>query len=264
MDLFIFNNYRDLINHWIEIKGERGSKSLLAKAAGCSPSWFTRVLSGEVQITPDQAFGVSQLLHFNEIEVDYFLNLVELERSATPELKKRIQKKNDFLKKQSRLLKTSIKTDSAVTEDNAIKYYSTWVYAAIHVACMIKAQSPEDLVGILNLKLSFIKKILNELYVMGLIKPEMNLYVSTSKNVHLPSEHEYEKNSHMIWRNRCIQFFQEGHDEGLHYSGIHCLAKKDIEKIHLLLKEAILKTRDLIAESPSENLAVFCLDWYAI
>ena len=264
MDIFSFTDYRELISQWIALKGEKGSRTQLAKAAGCSPSWLTRVLTGAVQFTPDQAMGAAIELNLSEIETDYFLYLVEYDRCATPILKKRIQKKMDLIKKQSRLLQSDIKPDASVSEAHTIKYYSSWVYAATHVACMIKPQSVEEVSQILCLRTQQVASILKELKQMGLIQIESGLYSSTAKNIHLPADHPVEKQIHTFWRNRTIQFFQDGLNEGLHYSAVHCLSQQDVDKIHHLLKSAILKSRAVIHDSPSEVLAVFCLDWYLL
>lgn len=264
MDIFGFTDYRELINQWIALKGEKGSRTQLAKAAGCSPSWLTRVLMGDVQITPDQAMGVAIELNLSEMETDYLLYLVEYERCATSTLKKRIQKKMDLIKKQSRLLQSDIQSDASVSEAHTIKYYSSWVYAAAHVACMIKPQSIEEVSQILCLRSQQVAAVLKDLKLMGLVSLESGLYLATSRNIHLPSDHPVEKQIHTFWRNRTIQFFQDGSNEGLHYSAVHCLSRSDVDKIHSLLKAAILKSRAVIHDSPSEILAVFCLDWYLI
>jgi hypothetical protein len=81
---------------------------------------------------------------------------------------------------------------------------------------------------------------------------------------HLSADHLMGTVGHAIWRNRTIQYMQEGFQDGLHYSAVHCLSTSDVEVIRQKLKEAVLDCRGVIDASSSETLAVLCLDWYAI
>ncbi|MBN8542353.1 MAG: DUF4423 domain-containing protein [Deltaproteobacteria bacterium] len=264
MNLFSIVDYRSLVETCAKGQGDRGTRTRLARAAACSPSWLTRVLAGTVHLTPDQALGIAVHLHLSEAETDYFLLLVDQERAATPAMKKRLQVRIDRLRRDGKKLAPSVKVDSKVSEEGAIKYYSSWVNAAVHVACMIKAQSPKDLSEILNLPVKQITKTLRELGQLGLLTASGDTWSANSKNVHLPATHPIARLTHTLWRNRTNQFLQESHDDGLHYSAIHCLSKSDVDKIQETLTDCILKTRQKINESPSETLVVFCLDWYRL
>lgn len=263
MDIYKFNDYRKVLESWINTQPIRGIKSHLAEAAGCSPSWMTRVLTGSVQLTPDQAMGLALYMNLNEEESDYFLLLVDLERAASKNLKKRLEKKIAALLKNSGKVGSSIKIDSQVSIENSAKYYSSWIYAATHVACMIRPLRVDQISLQLKLPDKLISNTVKELKEMGLLTSSEGKWTATSANIHLP-QNENAKLPHSVWRQRTIQFFYEGHDEGLHYSAVHCLSMKDLEKIQRLLKDTVLNCREIIKESPSEQLAVFCLDWYQL
>lgn len=264
MDLFKYADYRAFVADWEKTESDRGSRTRMAQAARCSPSWMTRVLNGNVQLTPDQAMGIAGYFHLNEPETDFFLLLVDLERASTLELKKRIQRKMDALKKESRKIAAAVKSDVTVSEEFAVRYYSSWIYPAVHVACMVKAQTPEEITALLNLSPTVIAKTLKLLREMRLLRLDGSRWLANSTSVHLPSDHPIAKVTHASWRNRTIQFLQEGNDDGLHYSAVHCLSKSDLETVRRALKEAILNCRKTIEDSPSEALAVLCVDWYEL
>ncbi|MBK7890548.1 MAG: helix-turn-helix domain-containing protein [Bdellovibrionales bacterium] len=90
MDIYKYRSYRKLIQQWINSSEKNGARTQLARAASCSPSWITRVLNGTVHFTPDQAFASARFFGFGEDETEYFLQLVELERSGTSALKAHI------------------------------------------------------------------------------------------------------------------------------------------------------------------------------
>lgn len=263
MDIFEYSDYRNYINRQLETEDKAGSRTRLAKAAGCNPSWMTRALAGDVQLTPDQTFGIAQYFRLNDEETDYLLLLVELERAASAGLKKRIENKLKALSKKGRTLASSVRTDSEVVEVDRTMYYSSWIYSAVHVACMIRGCSLEDLEAAFHLPFEVLQRTLEELKKMGLVQDKSGEWFATNKSVHLDSLHPMANVTHASWRNFIIQKLQERRGD-LHYSAIHCLSKKDIEKIQKKLKAMILECRNVIEESKSEKLAVFCLDWYPI
>ena len=264
MDIYRFNNYRDLIKSWGQTELRPGFRSRLAKVTSSSPSWITKVLDGRVHLTPDQAMAIAERFHLEDNEADYFLLLVDLERAGTVALKKRLQKKLETLTKESRNFTTDIKSQADLTEENALQYYSSWRYAAIHVACMIVPSTVEELQAKLRLPHAAVSKALRQLRDMGLVVTHGMQWRALEISVHLPLHHPHVNASHANWRNRTIQFLQEGEKEGLHYSAVHCLSREDAEKIHLQLKEAVLQAREVIRKSPSETLSVFCVDWYGL
>lgn len=263
MDIYKAKHYRDAILGLLH-ENPTTTRAQLAEAAQCSSSWITRVLNSEVQMTPDQAFGVATYFHLNSSETDYFLLLVDWERSASHEMKKRIDLKMEALKKESRELRSSIQTEDLISETHAVKYYSSWCYVAAHVACMIRPQTSEEISEHLSLSKSTIMRTLKELSEMGLVMSSKNLWSATHRSVHLPANHPSAKTAHMIMRNRTNQYLQEHNSEGLHYSAIHCLSEEDFELIQKTLKNNILSARQKIEKSSSEILTVFCLDWYRL
>jgi len=262
MDIFEYTEYQKLIEYWLEHSKKHGARAKLAKAIGCSPSWITRVLAEQVHLTPDQAFGISIYFNLNEAETDYFLLLVELQRSGTHMLKKRIHSKLKLLRENTRNFGASVKTDSKMSEQDHARYYSTWLFSALHAACMIRNFSSLELARIFKIPSARITEILNALQSMGLVIKLGEHWQATSKSIHLSSESPMANIAHANLRNRSIQVLQEGTSDGLHYSAIHCLSKKDVEIVRQKLKNAILSCRNVIEPSPPETLSVLCLDWY--
>ncbi|MFL5813357.1 MAG: TIGR02147 family protein [Bdellovibrionia bacterium] len=265
MDLFEYREYRRFIQDWIQTDSFQGNRSKIAASAGCSPSWITRVLSGEVQLTPDQAHGVAVYFALSEIETDYFMLLVDFERAASASLKKRIQSKLEDLRAKGRGIGASINSAATVSEEDRNRYYSSWIYGAVHVACMIQPFSAAELSQRLGIQLEILRKTLLDLQSMGLIaKAGAGRLKATSLTVHLPAGSAAANTGHMIWRNRVIQKLQEPSEEGLHYSGIHNLSKADLRTVEKVIKDAVLRCRKTIEKSPSETLAVLCVDWFEV
>ncbi len=264
MEIFQFSNYRDVIKVWIESQSTRGPRNQLAQAAKCSPSWITRVLNGSVQMTSDQVYGISTVMHLDEGQTDYLLLLVENERTSSLEYKRRIERKIQEAKKKWADLNSSLKEESTLSREDNIIYYSSWIPSIVHVACMIKPLTLSEIAKLTRLSEPTIAKVLSELKEMRLVNVQGVRWASTGRSVHLPAEGRMANLAHIHWRSRTIQALSEVEKAGLHYSAVHCLAKKDIEIIQAALKKAILGARKTIENSPSETLAIFCLDWFPV
>jgi uncharacterized protein (TIGR02147 family) len=266
MEIYRHESYRDLVQALIDESEDRGVRSRLAEAASCSPSWVSRALSGTVQLTPDQALAVANYFRLNENEIEFLLALVELERAATPLLRKRIRRRIDQLRFDAKGAGLFVKTEDSVSEEHATRYYSSWVYAAIHVATMIDRLSIVELASRLRIDERAMETALEKLAEMGLVVAKAGKWEATPKNVHLSSKHQMANLAHVGLRNRTIQFLQENPDQssGFHYSAVHCLSRVDSDRIRTILKETTMAVRKVIEPSKEETLAVFCVDWYEL
>ena len=214
MDIFSFPDYRSILTNWIASSAVRGGRTRLAKAASCNPSWLTRVLNSEVQLTPDQALGIAQALSLSEFEADYFLLLVDLERASTAQLRKRISNKLEAIRIQNRSLMTAINSKAKISGEASTKYYSSWIYGALHVASMIRPISVEEAASQLFLSKESVTPIFKDLRQMGLVEVERNQFKATAKSLHLHADQSLVNQGHLIWRNRTVQYLLENRRDG--------------------------------------------------
>jgi uncharacterized protein (TIGR02147 family) len=261
MEVFKVQDYRALVQAML-IQRHQATKSGLAQTLDCSPSWVTRVLGESVQFTPDQALGVCEYFGFNENETEYFLALVDLERAATPSLKRRIETKLASMRAAANQLSLSIKTESSVSEAHRVQYYSSWIYAAIHVATMVQKKSLEEIARMLRIDGDIALRVLTDLQEMGLVLSQAGKFQATSVEVHLPGQHPMATIAHANWRHRTAQQIMDRSADGLHYTGVHCLSQKDFEIVKKTMKDVIIESRRLIELSSPELSAILCLDWY--
>ena len=102
MNLFHYSQYQKyLSDHVTEVsKQKTGYKARLAKAAKVHPSFMSRVLSGSVQLTPDQALLLCKFFGFSDEETEYFSLLVSNERASEPEYKEFLKKKIELFRQK--------------------------------------------------------------------------------------------------------------------------------------------------------------------
>lgn len=90
--MFEAKSYIDVIRLSLKAnESTRGFQSRLSEAAGCTTSYFSRVLCGRYHLNLEQAFSLCQFWKLGEMETAYFLLLVLRARSASPGLKSQIE-----------------------------------------------------------------------------------------------------------------------------------------------------------------------------
>ncbi len=91
-NVFEAQTYIDVIRQSLkDNEAVRGFQSRLSEAAGCTTSYFSRVLCGRYHLNLEQAFALCQFWKLDEKETAYFLLLVLRARSSSPGLKAQIE-----------------------------------------------------------------------------------------------------------------------------------------------------------------------------
>src|ERR1700733_12172599 len=100
MRVFEFDNYKLFLADFIARQPRKGRG--LVKAIGehlrIDPSQVSQVLSGSKDFTEEHALLLSKFVGLNELECDYFMTLVKIERAGSKILKDHYRQKRDKLK----------------------------------------------------------------------------------------------------------------------------------------------------------------------
>jgi len=266
MKVFGFSDYKAFLKHQVALnRAQGGYKTTLANAAGCKPSFLSHVLHTHVHLTPDHAVGLALYWGFNDLEQDYFLELVNLERAGSKTLTEHIKRKLESILEKQENLAARFQKKKPVTDSEQHIYYSSWHYSAIHILLTIpQFQSSRAISQRLNLPIEFVKKALNELDGMGLAAYTDDRWQATKRDIHLPRDSHLTTTNHFNWRNRAIEHAQTTKEQGIHYTAVHSLSKKDFERIKQLLLESLDKSRGIVGPSKEEEIACMTLDWFLI
>jgi uncharacterized protein (TIGR02147 family) len=263
-DIFTFKHYIEVVEEMIERSHEvRGYRGKLSIAAGTHSSYFSRVLSQEVHLTPDQAAGLCDFWGFSEIETDYFLMLVNYERAGTQILKKILKEKIDRIRQQQENLSKHIEAIK-IPILNENQYYSAWYYSAVHLLLMIpRFQTVRTIAQKLLLSESKTLSILLELQNLKLVKKiNNNCWQATVNHLHMDKSSWLAKVHHAGWRNKSIEQIQIDDPNNLHYTGVHTLSNEDFEKIRSILYKSLVEIDGVVRPSKEEELCVLGLDWF--
>ncbi|MGZ3775905.1 MAG: TIGR02147 family protein [Bdellovibrio sp.] len=265
--LFHSKNYRSYLNDWLSSQPSTfGLLSKMAKELNCQNSHLTRVLKEEVHFTMDQAFRASQFLHLTENETNYFLKLVEFERSGDPKFRQRLKNEMEQLKADHENLSNRLndKVIQASPEFESI-YYSSWIWSAIHVITDIpQFQTSDKIARRLKLDEKQVRMVLEKLESFGLVKNKGDHWIFISGVIHLPKTSPMNSVQHGNWRTQAVAKSQHLEEEGLHYSIVQALSHEDINKIRQLLFDTIQSYRSVANPSTSEELTCFTLDFFKV
>jgi hypothetical protein len=263
MQIFDATDYKDYITSRIQEHGRgRGAHGRTAEAAGCKSSYLSQVLHGPAHLTPDQAAGLCEYWSLTDHEAEYFLTLLSLARAGTPALRRRLDRQLTALRERQANLAQRFQRSRGIADADAIMaYYSSWHYAALHMAVGIETfQTTEQLAARFGLSARMTQSALSTLADLGLVQQTESRWQRAPIDLHLPRNSPMAANAHSQWRRRAEARYLEDRDSGLFYTGVHTLAKADIEKLRAIFAEALERSRELIHASPEEELVCVLCD----
>jgi|GEM_PF-3403866 len=260
IDCFKYSNYKDLIEALIEDQGPlSGLKTRMARAAGIQPSYLSHVMHGSAQLTPDHAFALARFFKLPPLEADYFLTLVEVERSSNPDYRRYLTQKINSLKFESR------KQLTRVADTNLVKmpvefyefYYRSWQPAAVHVALSVESQQTEEaLLQTIRIFPSELREILQSLKRFGLIENKGKRWIPTASQIHLSKDSPWLRWHALNWRQLAAD--KVGAADTLSYTDVCAMSVQDENILRSEWSRLIQKFRKTVAASEGE--AVYCLN----
>lgn len=261
---FLSSDYKKYLNELV-VHSPRGFITQLASAAPCQRSYLSKVLSGSIHITTDQAFNISKFLNHTELESQYFFTLVERERASTKtygdHLKNRLKKlKQDHDDLSKRLNRTVVDQS-----DKEAFYYSSFIPCLLHILTSIpEYQTLERISRATHLPETLVEQILSELEKHHFIRKENNHYIFVGHSLHVSRSSPYVLFHHQNWRNQAMQFAQRKNSDNIHYTNIQSMSLKAFEKIRMDLLASIQRTAEISGPSKEEIMVCLLADLFVI
>ncbi len=265
-NLFVLDSYIEVIElKMSEFKEQWGLISKMAEACECQRSHLSKVLKGQLHLTLEQAQRISEFFKMNELETEYFLCLVELERAGSQSLKRRFQNRLVKIRQQIENLKERLNVAEIESTHQQLIYYSSWIWSAIHVATSIpEFQSVARLSQYFRLPENEIESYLKTLDSMGFVKKVGTRWTYNTQSIHLSNSSPMIGIHHNNWRARAVIDSQKIQTTGLHYTVVQSISKSDFLKLKALMLETIDQFSKAAGPSKSEELVNFSLDFYKV
>lgn len=87
-------------------------------------------------------------------------------------------------------------------------------------------------------------------------------YTTGQARLYLPGDSSLISRHHANWRIHALQSLFAANSEDLHYSSVVTLSREDGARIREQLIQAIQKAKEIIKDSPEEDLFGFHMDFY--
>ena len=256
---FVFTHYRECLKNLLH--AERGKISEFAKKLNCQPSYLSQVISGNVHLSLEHAAAISRFVEWNKEETRYFVLLVQRDRAGSKELEKIFQAEIDEIGKRNKLIKNRINVKQGINIEDQTRYYSSWLYAAVHVLITIPELADRNQIQeFLKLSRADFEPILSALVAMGLVEIDGNKLKAGKARIHLPGNSAQISKHQTNWKLRAIESCNRLRESDLHYSGVISVSKTDYEKIREIVLQSTVQIEQILRATKPEVPCVLNLD----
>ncbi|MBX3032874.1 MAG: TIGR02147 family protein [Bdellovibrionaceae bacterium] len=264
--IYDFNNYKHYLVQVLGARGERrGNRVKLAQHLNCQTAYISQVLNGHAQFSLEQAFEINSFLGHDRQEGEFFLLQVQWQRAGTVALKKHFQKQMEEILKNRALIKNRVESNQEVSSEHRAQYYSSWLYAALHVAISVPGlQTKAHLSEYFGLSLDVVAEAMEFLARIGLVQVRGNQYQVGSSHIHLGHDSHQIMKHHLNWRLQALTSLERRNAKDLHYSVVFSLSQKDAAAIRERFLSVIQENLKQVAPSPEETVFATTLDFFEI
>jgi uncharacterized protein (TIGR02147 family) len=265
--LYHSRNYRQFLTELMNSypNGGRGLRSRWATAIGCQVPFITHVLAGRNELSPEQAEATARFFILGREGTEFFILLVSFNRASTRELKNLFEKMLDEKSSGQLQLKAKLKIDESMSPSDQMKYYSTWVFSAVHMALTLQnINRIEDIAEKIGTSVNQVHDALDFLKKKGFVSELKGVFQVRKSMWHLDRDSAALLNHHSNWRHRAIVSFPHEKDGDLHYSAAVTLSKNDRVKVREIFANAIKQSVEVIAPSKEEKICGVCVDFFEL
>lgn len=243
-----------------------GEARKIAGHLSVSSTYVSHILSGQKQLSSEQALSLTKYFGHNPAEAEYFLYLVQYDRAGTMDLKKFYSTKIKELQATSLKLVNRVEPNRNLTEHEKSIFYSSPLYSSIHIYCSTHKQgrSVDEIMKRFEISRSKSNEIIRFLVESNLVFENKNKYLTGTQSTHLEQSSQYLLKHHTNWRLRAVQAAENLNEKELMYTVNVALSEKDFG---FLREEMVSFVENFLAKvhpSPSEEIACFNLDWFWI
>lgn len=266
MTIFQYESYKKFFKDWVfaQPKSGYGQYRQLALFLNLNSVVISQIFNGDRELSLEHAIQLCNFVGLSDLERDYFLLLVQKDRSGSSELKTYFLSQLEQIKRKSLSLKNRVQHQKMDEESKAV-FYSHWYYSAIRLTTAIPGMdSANKIAEYLNLEAALVKRVLDFLIKYQLIVEEKGKFKLGPQVTHIDANSPNFLKHHINWRIKSIQSLERQTGESLHYSGPMVLSKKMAAEIRETLVKLIQDTTKRVIESEDEKLTCLNIDWFNI
>ncbi len=263
-ELFSSHKYREFLAKMFPSKGERrGRRRELAAILSCQTSLISLVLTERAHLNEDMVFKTAQFLHLNAKETEFLLHLYHHERASSSELRSYYHTKIKTELEGRREIKTRVGPTPTVPVEIQARYYSDWVFSAIHTVVMCpETRTVEKIAKKINLSEKSVQECLEFLTQWEFVKKTAVGFEPGVTRLHLDSQSPFIVQHHRNWHMEAMRSIGERREGDFNYSGALSLAKADVAAIKEILLKTVSNIERQITPSPDEEIVGITLSYF--
>lgn len=265
ISVYDHDDYKVYFNAWVATlpKQGHGEYRKLSLHLNVSTTMISQVFRGEKHLSLELACDVSDYLGHNDLESEYFLLLVELNRAGSHKLREKLKKQVQQRQLAARKVENRIKKDFELSAEAKSVYYTSWVYSGLRLLTAVPGYN--DVVTIserLQLPRATVQKAMDFLLQNRLVEIKKGKLVCSDVSTHVGSSTLLVNKHHQNWRLQGLQKMAGQVDSDLYYTGPTAMSKEAAEKIHSLILKTIEEYRKISGPSDSELVRCLNIDWF--
>lgn len=265
-----FTSYKMFLKSYLE-QPNSFSITDLAKRSRIQRQYLSRVLNQNAHFSEDQAWMVSHVLALSDLETDYFIHLVRLERTALPWVQKKLKEKSHQIKEQNDAFNARLHKETQIVDDtneHIKEYYLNLRLQLAHALLFLQKyeQDPLQLCDALDIEEDELIDLLKRLERMSFIKPgaKFGTWIAQAPLMHLYSPQHYISSlNHQNWRLWSVNK-SHGFKRNLQWSSIIICEKESAEQFTAKLKTLISDYQKKIASDKTEEVYIFLSDFFKL
>jgi uncharacterized protein (TIGR02147 family) len=267
MTIFELADYKSFLKQKMKLAKSlgRGGMSRLAEHLEVHPTLVSQVISGPKDFTEEQALVIAEYFGLGELEKDYFLTLVKIERAGTQHLKNHYRQSRDKMRQDSLQLSKRLDSKRTLSDEEKAQFYSSWLYSAVHVLTSIDDGADFNFIcQRIKLPPAKVRKILDFLIRIQMVIEKNGKFSPGTTMTHVGRDSAFVVQHHTNWRVKSIEKIESLTEEELMYSLNVSLSRKDFKLLREELVQVIQSFLKVIKDSPAEDVAQFNLDFFWI
>ena len=239
----------------------------LATAARIHTSYFSRVMNGGTNVSPDQMFRLATQLHVDAEERDYLLLLLEAEAAGDAGYRAVVEAKVQAVRTEKRRMETLLHNKSApavVTEADLADYYRNIITAKVHMYLTIPTyrEQPARIAERLAISQSKLATELHRLERLGVIKRTGEQVTRVKAFVHLDSRHTVSVQNHINWRLDAASRLskRDGDDDDYAFSVVFSANREAMRTVREAFKAFVVQAELIVRETKEEEVYQMTFD----
>lgn len=261
MKIFEHDTYQNVIKAYVDSQKALGlsvTYQRLAKEMRVQKSYLSKVMSGNASLNKDQAFLLSKFMRLKNEEEEYLFLLVEKDRAALKEYRRKIDSKLKQIQlKQTQSSAYLDKVEQDASSAAAQVYYLYPEIQLIHLAFGLERyrEKPNILKDDLGVQDLFFQKAIKTLQELSLIALKGNSVELLKSNLHLSRESDLFHQWKTQFKLKSIEWTKRlAEGDKYNFVASFTASEEDKEKIRLEFMRFLKKTESVVKNSNGENL----------